>query len=476
MTKYLSIALDHPLLFGLFLRLFFASVLPYFFDNDSTGVRYTDIDYLVFTDAARYASQGLSPYLRHTYRYTPFLAEILAIGEHFGPTVSKYFGRYMFCGADALCGYIIMNEYERSSVGGFTGHKVQSSVRWKGLMWWMLNPLPINICTRGSAEAFVVLLPVLMSVKIALRPDFLPFTKNLDHHRSVLYRACISGILLGLSIHSKIYPIIYSISFMAHFSREQGCTELWPSNNIPQKKFPFTEPWKMWYLVFTWMRRLTLSAPLIFLFSAFLTFSFLTGFAVLFYGRVALDEAFLYHFSRVDHRHNYSMFWYWIYLSRANVAKLSVNADTLSLVQGGGLGVFGKLLMIPQLVLLTFCSIGVASLDLSFTLFLQTFLFVALNKVITAQYFTWYLCLLPLCANRIMWSTKRMIISYLFLGIAFIFWLVAAYCLEMRGMAIFFELWVCSVVFFAANSFLFCSIIESYHIRSGQQNFITKRK
>jgi GPI mannosyltransferase 1 subunit M len=66
-------------------------------------INYTDIDYLVYTDGAKYVLQGGSPYDRHTYRYTPLVA-YMSIPNIL---VHELFGKMLFIFVDLYMGYLI---------------------------------------------------------------------------------------------------------------------------------------------------------------------------------------------------------------------------------------------------------------------------------------------------------------------------------------------------------------------------------
>lgn len=228
------------LLIGLTIRLLLTVTLPALLDDGLLlqGVRYTDIDYDVFTDAAHHVANGNSPYKRHTYRYTPFLAGLLALPSKYsnnGTVLSlvmstKYFGKILFSIADAICGYIIAllrrrqrtNQQQNSSQTAVFG----LSADFIDALWWLYNPLPINICTRGSAESLAVLLPVLATVAIAEMHSTQPLTRQArSHYWSIVLKSCLAGILHGVGIHAKLYPLIYTVSFMAYFSHQQQSSD-----------------------------------------------------------------------------------------------------------------------------------------------------------------------------------------------------------------------------------------------------------
>ncbi|GER26188.1 GPI mannosyltransferase 1 [Striga asiatica] len=103
------------------------------------------------------------------------------------------------------------------------------------------------------------------------------------------------------------------------------------------------------------------------------------------------------------------------------------------------------------------------ALDLPFCFFLQTLAFVAFNKVITAQYFVWFFCLLPLILP---WSNMKLkwrglACLSLWIG-AQTHWLMWGYLLEFRGKNVFLQLWLASLLFLAANTFVIVSVIGSH--------------
>lgn len=448
----LKILEDHAVLIGLLIRLILAWFLPWLFDVRGVvpGVAYTDIDYHIFTDAANHVQHGRSPYDRHTYRYTPFLASILAHLPH-----NHVMGRYIFCLADALCGWIILryrqqkrlenrieqtmdHDDEASSRTISTLKPFYISPKLQDALWWLYNPLAINICTRGSSESFQVLLPVLLAIT------------TVSSGQKSWQRVMMAGLWHGIAVHSKLYPIVYSLSFMTYFTPQIKLTTTRgeSSTTILQQLFHF---------VLTWAQRLLKPAPIVFFVSFMTTFILLTYLAYLWYGPISLEEGLLYHFSRVDHRHNYSMHWYWIYLGRAR-------PDFRQ-----NMALIGRLLLLPQLILLVYTSLTLAPQNLGLALFVQTYLFVTQNKVITAQYLTWYLCLLPLCSD-VFCMTKRLLWSLTGLAVSYGLWLGSAYCLEMQGWAVHRLVWMASVVYFWANVAVIGALLNSYQGSSSNSN------
>ena len=159
-----------------------ASLLIYGEWQDSNfAVKFTDIDYHVFTDAAKHVVDGESPFLRQTYRYTPLLA-ILLTPNHY---LLLSFGKIIFVLSDICAGVLIL---QILSMRGVTKSKKAFS-----LSLWLLNPLTAAVSSRGNAESILALLVLATIYFIMCR------------------RITISAVFFGLAVHMKIFPVIYSL-------------------------------------------------------------------------------------------------------------------------------------------------------------------------------------------------------------------------------------------------------------------------
>lgn len=71
-------------------------------------VKFTDIDYHVYSDAAKHVLQGGSPYDRPTYRYSPIVAWLL-IPNHL---LFEAWGKVLFCTADIVVAFLVIKYYK----------------------------------------------------------------------------------------------------------------------------------------------------------------------------------------------------------------------------------------------------------------------------------------------------------------------------------------------------------------------------
>jgi phosphatidylinositol glycan class M len=157
-------------------------------------VRYTDVDYSVFTDASRLLADARSPFERATFRYSPLLALVLLPNVY----VHQSAGKLLFCAADMAVAYCIYLLNLRPSKAG-VGYSEANAARRARL--WAYNPLAIAICTRGSCDSLTSL--AVLSVLYLLQ----------------LGRSRTAAVLYGLCVHFRVYPLIYSVALFLCIAR-----------------------------------------------------------------------------------------------------------------------------------------------------------------------------------------------------------------------------------------------------------------
>ncbi|KAB1222258.1 GPI mannosyltransferase 1 [Morella rubra] len=363
-------------------------------------VRYTDVDYLVFSDAASLMASGVSPYKRTTYRYSPLLAFLLIPNS----LIHRSWGKFLFSASDLLVGWFIRSILKL--------RMVPDNVCTYSVMVWLLNPFTFTIGTRGN------------------------------------WNWLQAAFWYGLVVHFRIYPIIYALPIILvldphfHQSGQKPVLNYWTAGQGKTAQKSSTYRYNLW----TMLMKIVTRERVIFGLVSGIVFLALTGLFFYLYGWAFLHEALLYHLTRTDPRHNFSVYFYHIYLHYEN--EISVIEKLISFLPQ----------FTVQLVLIFFFA-----QDFPFCFFVQTVAFVAFNKVITAQYFVWFFCLLPLILP---WSNMKLKWE----GICCIFvwmgaqthWLMWGYMLEFRGKNVFLQLWMASLVFLAANTFVLIKIIRHH--------------
>jgi len=291
-------------------------------DAHST-LKYTDIDYYVFTDASRALFHRKSPYTRETYRYTPLLAWILY------PTNWWFsYGKFIFALSDIVAGWGIYRILLRRG-GGMT----ESRALWYAATCWLLNPMVATISTRGSSEGLLGVMVVGML------------------WAAVGENTILAGALLGLSTHFKIYPVLYAPAMLLAMERDATFT---------------LSSYVQCIRNFITCRRVLFSL------SALATFLGLNLVMYAIYGDEFAEHTFLHHVVRLDHRHNFSPYNVLLYL--------------VSSPDGSSEVPFAKGAFLPQMLLAgVLIPLVAAKKDLAGTMFAQTFAFVAFNKVCTSQ-------------------------------------------------------------------------------------------
>ncbi|KJK74182.1 hypothetical protein H634G_10555, partial [Metarhizium anisopliae BRIP 53293] len=247
------------------------------YQDAHSAIKYTDIDYLVFTDASRYVWHAQSPYARDTYRYTPLLAWLLL------PTVSFFaFGKVVFALADLLAGWLILRILRRR------GMPPEQAGAFAAL--WLWNPMVATISTRGSAEG---LLGVLATALVWAAEG---------------HRVNLAAALLGLGVHFKIYPCIWAPAIA-----------WWMDDDRPRRK----QARRRRRARFLSRDRIQLAAV------SLATFMGLNVLMYAVYGRPFLVHTFFHHLTRIDHRHNFSPYNVLLYLASSRPG-IPLHAESLA--------------------------------------------------------------------------------------------------------------------------------------------------
>jgi phosphatidylinositol glycan class M len=412
------------------------------FHDHVFAVKYTDIDYDVVTDGARamwrdFPSSHASPFERVTYRYTPLLAVVML------PNVFAFyaFGKLLLGFCDVMAGWYAFDCFER---GGSETTATQRAGRsalssepsWRNpkflvSAFLLFNPVVVNVSTRGNSDMLITFLVLAALSAFGRR------------------RYAIAGLFIGVAVHVKIYPIVYVPCFVFALLHRLA-SKASSGAAVPSARA----------LIRTAKSAEFIGSVVTAAVGVVIAAGAPTLLCIVWYGQQYLDEALLYHIGRVDHRHNFSPYWYPMYLGMA--------ARDVPGLLGEGVAPTGAWLktgliaFVPQLGAML-AAAWVLRRNATHAVTVVTMIFVAFNKVCTVQYFVWYLPLLPFVfaapraelpkLRAAAHGTSRggivgaFVLAAVWFG-ALVTWMVWSVKVEFNGEPAWVGLWLASVFFF----------------------------
>lgn len=132
-------------------------------------------------------------------------------------------------------------------------------------------------------------------------------------------RVLLAALLYGFVVHFRVFPIIYALSFFLSLDPsptatansssiqklQSSSTSVQTQQQMPSQKFGLGNRGLFGWITLQGVVFGAVSASVFFI---------LTGLFYKVYEMEFLHEALLYHASRTDHRHNFSIYFYGIYL------------------------------------------------------------------------------------------------------------------------------------------------------------------
>jgi len=429
MTTFFTPSLIFPLAIALRLIL----LLYGLYQDTHSPLPYTDIDYHVFTSAASYIARGRSPYDRETYRYTPLLAWLLLPTTWSPPWFWFHTGKLLFAASDLVAGWLMVLVLQTPEGGGMTRER---ALRFASL--WLLNPMVATISTRGSSEGLLGVMVVGVVWAVVRR------------------KIAVAGALLGLAVHFKIYPFIYGVSILWYLETPSRSEATHKPGVSPSSSSGVLGKALKTVIAFLNKERL------LFLSTSLLSFTALNTLMYTLYGPPFLQHTYLHHLTRIDHRHNFSPYNTLLNLSSSTSPITTTSFPTPPI---------SRLAFLPQLLLSALLlPLALSKRHLPSTLLAQTHAFVALNKVVTSQYFLWYLVLLPFyLPYSSFWKRPRlgMLAAGLWVGSQALY-LQRAYALEFLGESTFvWGLWGSGLLFLGVNCWVLGVVVEDVGARGG---------